>query len=169
MSVGGFDQHGGIPRGGDSGSQRAVALHATSVQVHRFEREVHMIRFSQRAVRSGLAALTIAAAGLLTACGPGAVKSTTVVLTGPHDEVEALMTQYKLQVPPARSRSEVLEDGRERTTVDLPKGLPLGQVVDLGKAAAKAGVNFEFSSGTKWGTDAPPDSPQPKRTGGPVA
>ena len=131
-----------------------------------------MIRFSQRALRTGLTAMALAAAGLLTACGPGAVKSTTVVLTGPPDKVDALMTQYKLRAPPARSRSEVLEDGRERATVDVPKSLPLGQVVDMGKAAAQAGVSFEFSSGTKWGADTPPDVPvknTPARRAGPIA
>uniref|UniRef100_B0SWW0 Uncharacterized protein n=1 Tax=Caulobacter sp. (strain K31) TaxID=366602 RepID=B0SWW0_CAUSK len=131
-----------------------------------------MIRFSKRALRSGLAALTIATAGLLTACGQGS-SSTSVVLIGPPDKVEALILQHKLLDSPVQAHSEKLPDGRERAVFNKPKGIPASRLVDLGKAAADAGVSFEFSSGTKWGSDAPaPADPQkspPARTGGPVA
>lgn len=129
-------------------------------------------------VHAGLTILAIAAAGLLTACGPGQSSSkTTVVLTGPTDKVEALIVQYKLRAPPAQAHAETLDGGRERVTVDLPKGLLIGDVIGLGKAAVAAGVNYDFSTGTKTTSgapetsDTPDDAPAktaPARTGGPV-
>ena len=126
----------------------------------------------KRAFRPAFVAIAFAVVGGLTACGPGPVRSTTVVLTGPPDKVHALMVEHKLLASPVQAHGEPLADGRERVTLNLPKGLPLGEVVDLGKAAAQAGVNFEFSSGTKWGSGAPAADAQkspPARTGGPVA
>jgi hypothetical protein len=114
-----------------------------------------MVRFDiRRASRSGLAALAIAAAGLLAGCGQGS-SSTSVVLTGPPDKVEALIAQYKLYESPVQAHAEKLADGRERAAFTKPGGLPAGELVGLGKAAAKAGVAFEFSSGAQWGSDSP--------------
>ncbi len=128
-----------------------------------------MIRLDiKRAGVAGLAALTIAATGLLAGCGQGS-NATHIVLIGPVDQVEALIAQYKLREPPVQSRVETLPDGRERVTLDRPKGLPVGELIDLGKTAAKTGVNFEFTSGTEWNSGAPgaePAKPAPKN--GPV-
>lgn len=107
-----------------------------------------------RPARRGLAALAIAAAGLLAACGQGS-SSTSVVLTGPPDKVETLIAQYKLYDPPVQTHLEKLADGRERAAFTKPGGLPAGELVGLGKAAAKAGVAFEFSSGARWDSDSP--------------
>jgi hypothetical protein len=134
-----------------------------------------MIRFNiRRTSRSGLAAVAIGAAGLLAACGQGS-SSTSVVLTGPPDKVEALITQYRLHDSPVQAHLEKLADGRERAAFTKPGGLPAGELVGLGKAAAKAGVAFEFSSGAKWGgasadasmktTPAPGPAPKPASSG----
>jgi hypothetical protein len=134
-----------------------------------------MARFDiRRTFRSGLAVLAIAGAGLLAACGPGS-SSTSVVLTGPPDKVEALITQYRLHDSPVQAHLEKLADGRERAAFAKPGGLPAGELVGLGKAAAKAGVAFEFSSGAKWGgasadasmktTPAPGPAPKPASSG----
>jgi len=104
-----------------------------------------------RARRSGLTVLAVAAAGLLAACGQGS-SSTSVVLSGPPDKVEALIAQHQLYAPPVQAHVEKLPDGRERAAFTKPGGLPAIRLVDLGKAAAKAGVAFEFSSGTQWGS-----------------
>jgi hypothetical protein len=122
-----------------------------------------MIRFDiARANRRALAALalTLAAAGLLAACGQGS-KSTSVVLLGPPDKVAALVLQHKLLETPVQAHMEKLPDGRERAAFSKPGGIPAGELVDLGKAAAKAGVNFEFSSGTQWGSGSPPPPSPP--------
>jgi hypothetical protein len=117
-----------------------------------------MARFDiKRTSRSGLAVLAIAAAGLLGACGQGS-SSTSVVLTGPPDKVEALIAQYKLYDSPVQAHLEKLADGRERAAFTKPGGVPAGELVGLGKAAAKAGVAFEFSSGAKWGSGASADA-----------
>ncbi|CAN7449643.1 hypothetical protein [Caulobacter sp. LjRoot300] len=112
---------------------------------------------ANRRARRGLAILAFAAAGLLAACGQGS-SSTSVVLTGPPDKVEALIAQYKLYDSPVQAHLEKLADGRERAAFTKPGGLPAGELVGLGKAAAKAGVAFEFSSGAKWGSDASADA-----------
>ncbi|HWW26250.1 MAG TPA: hypothetical protein VNZ85_10190 [Caulobacter sp.] len=123
---------------------------------------------TNRLARRGLAALAIAAAGLLAACGQGS-SSTSVVLTGPPDKVEALIAQYKLYDSPVQAHLEKLADGRERAAFTKPGGLPAGELVGLGKAAAKAGVAFEFSSGAKWGSDTSVKTPQaPKPASGAV-
>ncbi|TCS10232.1 hypothetical protein [Caulobacter sp. BK020] len=109
------------------------------------------------APRSSLAALAIAAAGLLAACGQGS-SSTSVVLTGPPHKVEALIAQYKLYDPPVQAHLEKLADGRERAAFTKPVGLSAVELIDLGKEAAKTGVAFEFSSGTKWGSGASADA-----------
>jgi len=130
-----------------------------------------MIRFDiQRASRSGLTALAITTAGLLAACGQGS-SSTTVVLTGPPDKVDALIAQHKLLGSPVQAQMEKLPDGRERAVFNKSKGVPAGQLVDLGKAAARAGVSFEFSSGTQWGSGSAGDRPDDASTKakGPVA
>ncbi len=130
-----------------------------------------MIRFNQRAFRCGLATLAIATASLLAACGQ-ASSSTSVVLTGPPDKVEALIVQHRLLDAPVQAHSEKLPDGRERAVFNKPKGLPAAELVNLGKAAADAGVSFEFSSGTQWGSGSSPDAPAkdtPARRTGPVA
>ena len=117
-----------------------------------------MMRTSR--ARQGPTILAVAAvAGLLAACGQGS-SSTNVVLTGPPDKVEALIAQHKLLDSPAQAHVEKLPDGRERATFNKPKGLPAGQLIDLGKAAAKAGVSFEFSSGTQWSSGPPADAPK---------
>ena len=126
----------------------------------------------QRRLRPLLTAAIVAAAGLLTACGPAPARSTTVVLTGPPDKVHALMVEHKLLASPVQAHGEPLVDGRERVTLNLPKGLPMGEVIALGKDAAKDGVNFEFSSGTKWRSDSSADAPvkdKPSRRDGPIA
>jgi hypothetical protein len=135
-----------------------------------------MVRFDiRRTFHSGLAALAIVAAGLLAACGQGS-SSTSVVLTGPPDKVEALIAQYKLYDSPVQAHLEKLADGRERAAFTKPGGLPAGELVGLGNAAAKAGVAFEFSSGAKWGsgasanasvktTPAPGPAPKPASSG----
>jgi len=134
-----------------------------------------MARFDiRRTFRSGLAVLAIAGSGLLVACGPGS-SSTSVVLTGPPDKVEALIAQYRLYDSPVQAHLEKLADGRERAAFAKPGGLPAGELVGLGKAAAKAGVAFEFSSGAKWGgasadasmktTPAPGPAPKPASSG----
>lgn len=111
-----------------------------------------MARFEIRpARRSGLVGMAFAAAGLLAACGQGS-SSTTVVLTGPPDKVEALIAQHQLYASPVQAHVEKLPDGRERAAFTKLGGLPAGALVDLGKAAAKVGVGFEFSSGTQWGS-----------------
>lgn len=127
---------------------------------------------AKRLSRLALAAVALLVSGGLTACGPGPVRSTTVVLTGPPDKVHALMVKHKLLASPVQAQGEPLADGRQRVTLNLPKGLPLGEVVDLGKAAAQAGVNFEFSSGTQWGSGASADGSvknTPPRRDGPIA
>ena len=117
--------------------------------------------------------VALAAASLLAACGPGqGSTSTNVVLTGPPDKVEALIARHKLLGSPVQAQMEKLDDGRERARFHLSKGLPMGEVIALGKDAAKDGVNFEFSSGTKWGSDSPADAPvkdKPPRRDGPIA
>ncbi len=136
-----------------------------------------MTRFDfQRAFR--LTALALATVGLLTACGPGqGSRSTTVVLTGPPDKVQALVDRYKLLESPSQAHMEKLADGRERATFNKPKGLPLGQLIDLGKDAARDGVSYAFSSGAQWDSAEPsqgapqpgePSSNPPARSGGPV-
>lgn len=130
-----------------------------------------MARFDiRRTFRSGLAVLAIAGAGLLAACGPGS-SSTSVVLTGPPEKVEALIAQYRLHDSPVQAHLEKLADGRERAAFTKPGGLPAGELVGLGKA----GVAFEFSSGAKWGgasadasmktTPAPGPAPKPASSG----
>ncbi|MBO9708648.1 MAG: hypothetical protein J7521_10575 [Caulobacter sp.] len=116
-----------------------------------------------------LTILGLAAAGLLAACGPGQGKNaTTVVLTGPPDKVQALMKQHDLLK--AQPKIEALEDGGQRATLDLPKGLPLGEIVQLGKDAAAAGVSYEFTSGTRWSSGGEGDPPEAaRRIKGPVA
>lgn len=136
-----------------------------------------MVEFDiRRTFRFGLVALAIAAAGLLAACGQGS-SSTSVVLTGPPDKVEALIAQYKLYDSPVQAHLEKLADGRERAAFTKPGGLPAGELVGLGKAAAKAGIAFEFSSGAKWGSGAsvdasvktaPAPGPAPKPVSGSV-
>ena len=109
--------------------------------------------------RLSLMAATVAVVGALAGCGPGqGSTSTTVALTGPPDKVEALVARYKSLAPPAEARKETLDDGRERASFHLPQGLPMGEVIALGKDAANTGVNYEFSSGTRWGSGDP--SPQ---------
>lgn len=123
-----------------------------------------------------LTAATLAAISALSACGPGqGSSSTTVVLTGPSDKVDALITRHKLLGSPAQAQMEKLDDGRERASFRLPKGLPMGEVIALGKDAAKDGVSYEFSSGTKWGSDAAnggpggdPEKAPSRSTGGPT-
>ena len=130
-------------------------------------------------IREALLPLAIAATGLLAGCGPGqGSSSTTVVLTGPPDKVDALVARHKPLAPPAQARKEALDDGRERASFHLPQGLPMGEVIALGKDAANTGVNYEFSSGTQWGSGdpssqaaPPPGDPArtpPARSGGPV-
>lgn len=113
-------------------------------------------------------AAALAIVGGLAACGPGPVKSTTVVLVGPPDKVQGLINRHKLLGPPVQARVEPLDGGRQRATLNLPKGLPLGEVVQLGKDAARDGVNFEFSSGTQWGEGTPaqggPDGNAPEQS-----
>ena len=131
-----------------------------------------------------LATATLAAVGALAGCGPGqGSSSTTVVLTGPPDKVSALIARHSQLGSPAQARVETLDDGRERANFHLSKGLPMGEVIALGKDAAKDGVSFEFSSGTKWGAGDPPQSTPsqepsqpgapakspPARSGGPIA
>jgi hypothetical protein len=114
--------------------------------------------------------LAIATAGLLAACGQGS-SSTTVVLTGPPDKVDALIVQHKLLGSPVQVQMEKLPDGRERAVFNKLGGVPAGQLVELGKAAAKAGVSFEFSSGTQWGSGSSAGAPvknTPARSKGPI-
>jgi len=123
----------------------------------------------ERAVRSALTTTVLAAACLLAACGQGS-KSTHVVLSGPADKVEALIAQHHLYATPVQAHVEKLPDGGERAVFDKPGGLPAGQLIALGKAAAKAGVNFEFSSGSQWSSGSPDAPGQPAaKPGGPVA
>jgi hypothetical protein len=76
-----------------------------------------------------------------------------------------------------QAQRDTLDDGQARATFHLAKGLPMGEVIALGKDAARTGVSYSFSSGTNWGSGSPPsssapgDPPQraPARTGGPVA
>lgn len=105
----------------------------------------------------GATILALGAAGLLAACGQGS-KSTSVVLSGPADKVEALIAEHHLYAAPVQAHVEKLPDGGERAVFDKPGGLPAGQLIALGKAAAKAGVSFEFSSGSQWssGTSSTP-------------
>jgi hypothetical protein len=114
-------------------------------------------------IRQALMPLAIAATGLLAACGPGqGSSSTTVVLTGPPDKVDALIVRHKLLGSPVQAQMEKLDDGRERARFHLSKGLPMGEVIALGKDAANTGVSYEFSSGAQWGSgDPPPVAPQP--------
>lgn len=123
--------------------------------------------------RLSLAATTLAAVGALAACGPGqGSSSTTVVLTGPADKVDALIARHKPLGPPVQAQIEKLDDGQERASFHLSQGLPMGEVIALGKDAANTGVSFEFSSGKQWGSgDAPADGQEkgpPARTGRPV-
>src|SRR6478752_9588543 len=103
--------------------------------------------------RIALGAASVAAAGLLAGCGQGS-SSTTVVLAGPTDKVEALIAQHHLYAAPVQSHVEKLPDG-ERAVFTKPGGISAGQLVALGKAAARAGVSFEFSSGSQWGSGEP--------------
>jgi hypothetical protein len=112
----------------------------------------------QRRIRPALITLALIAAGLVAACGQSS-SSTTVVLTGPPDKVAALVAQHKALAPPVPARVETLGDGRERAAFHLPKGLPMGEVIALGKDAAKVGVSYEFSSGTNWNAGSPADPP----------
>ena len=136
-----------------------------------------MAQFDLR--RLSLMAATVAVIGALAACGPGqGSSSTTVVLTGPPDKVDALVARHKPLAPPAQARKETLDDGRERASFHLPQGLPMGEVIALGKDAANTGVNYEFSSGTQWGSGDPsspaaaspsdPAKSPPARSNGPV-
>jgi hypothetical protein len=119
-----------------------------------------------RSFRAVLAVLVLVAAGGLTACGQSS-SSTSVVLVGQPDKVEALIAQHKLLDAPVQSHVEKLPDGRERAAFNKPQGLSAGQLIGLGKAAAEAGVSFEYASGTQWSAGDPQKSP-PARTGGPV-
>lgn len=112
---------------------------------------------------------TLVAVGLLAACGQGS-KSTSVVLSGPADKVEALIAQHHLYAAPVNAHVEKLPDGGEKASFHKPGGIPAGELLDLGKAAAKAGVSFEFSSGSEWnsGSSNAPGKTTPK-PGGPVA
>ncbi len=101
----------------------------------------------------GATILALGAACLLAACGQGS-KSTSVVLSGPADKVEALIAEHHLYAAPVQAHVEKLPDGGERASFNKPGGLPAGQLIALGKAAAKVGVNFEFSSGSQWGSGA---------------
>jgi hypothetical protein len=132
---------------------------------------------AKRLVRPCLIALV--AAGLLSACGQGS-SATTVVLSGPHDKVAALVARHKALAPPVQAQVEALDDGGERATFHLPKGVPFGEVVALGKDAARTGVNYNFSSGTNWSAggaiderpaqpSAPPAVKSPARSAGPIA
>lgn len=134
-----------------------------------------MVRLDFR--RMALTAATVALVGVLCACGPVGSSSTTVVLTGPPDKVDAMVARHAQLGPPAEARKETLGDGSERASFHLPKGLPMGEVIALSKEAARDGVSFEFSSGTQWGSDAPgqggPATSDPAKTparpaGGPV-
>jgi len=124
-------------------------------------------------------AAALAVVGLLAGCGPGSgSSSTTVVLTGPPDKVDALIARHAQLGAPAQALKDKLDDGRERASFHLSKGLPMGEVIALGKDAANTGVNFEFSSGTQWGSGEAPSQgafPQgdpaanpPARSKGPV-
>jgi len=130
-------------------------------------------------IRQALMSLAIAATGLLAACGPGQGSSaTTVVLTGPPDKVDALILRHKLLGSPVQAQMEKLGDGRERARFHLSKRLPMGEVIALGKDAARDDVSFEFASGTQWGSGDPqsqaappggdPATRPPARSGGPV-
>ncbi|WP_165190234.1 hypothetical protein [Caulobacter soli] len=119
-----------------------------------------------RSFCSIVAVLALVTAGGLAACGQSS-SSTSVVLEGPPDKVEALIAQHRLLEAPVQSHVEKLPDGRERAAFNKPKGLPAGDLIALGKAAAGAGVNFEYSSGTQWSAGDAQKSP-PARTGGPV-
>jgi len=127
--------------------------------------------------RLSLAAAALAMVGGLAACGPGPNRSTTVVLVGPTDKVDALVARHAALGPPAQARKEKLDDGRERASFHLSKSLPMGEVIALGKEAARDGVNFEFSSGSQWGSAAPgqgdpapsgPATSPAKPSGGPI-
>lgn len=108
--------------------------------------------------RLSVALAIVATVGLLAGCGPGqGSSSTTVVLTGPRDKVQALMDQHKLLARPVvKAQVEPLEGDREKVTLNLPRGLPLGEVIGLGQDAAKAGVSYEFLSGSQWGSQQDP-------------
>lgn len=111
--------------------------------------------------------VALAAAGLLAACGPGS-KSTSVVLSGPADKFEALIAQHHLYAAPVNADVEKLPDGGERASFQKPGGLPAGELIALGRAAAKVGVSFEFSSGSKWNSGSSEVSGKTKPAG-PVA
>ena len=115
-----------------------------------------MIRFHIR--RAALAGAALAAAGLLAACGQSS-SATNIVLEGPTDQVEALVTRHQLMAQPVQAHVEKLPDGRERAAFRRAKGLPAGELIVLGEAAAKAGISFEYSSGTQWGSGSPGDAP----------
>lgn len=132
-------------------------------------------------LRSVLTATALAVACLLAGCGQGST-TTKVVLTGPVDKVEALIAEHKLLKAPVQAHVEKLPDGRERAIFIKVGAAPAPELIDLGKAAAKAGVSLEFSSGTQWGSasspqgaspqTAPPADPAaspPARNKGPVA
>ena len=133
-----------------------------------------MIGFDiKRARRASLVALAVAAIGLLAGCGPSqGSSSTSIALTGPADKVHALIDRHKLLNGSVQAHAEALDGGRERTQLDLPKGLPAGQMIDLGKDAMRNGVSFEFNSSSQWNSERPagarPEG-QPARKGGPVA
>ena len=129
--------------------------------------------------RLPLRAAALLAVGALAACGPGQGSSaTTVVLTGPPDKVDALILRHKLLDSPVQAQMEKLGDGRERARFHLSKSLPMGEVIALGKDAARDDVSFEFASGTQWGSGDPPSqaappggdpaTSPPARSGGPV-
>jgi hypothetical protein len=129
-----------------------------------------MTRFDN-ARRFALGVAAVTAAGLLAACGQGAT-TTKVVLTGPTDKVEALIAQHKLLKAPVQAQVEKLPDGREHAVFVKVGAGPASELIDLGKAAAKAGVSLEFSSGTQWGVGSPGEAPTkaaPASKAGPVA
>lgn len=99
----------------------------------------------------GATILALGSACLLAACGQGST-TTKVVLTGPADKVEALIAQHKLSKAAVQAHVEKLPDGRERAVFIKVGAAPAAELIDLGKAAAKAGVSLEFSSGTQWGS-----------------
>jgi len=117
-------------------------------------------------LRAALTTAALAAACLLAACGQGS-QSTHVVLSGPADKVEALIAQHHLSAAPVQAHVEKLPDGGERAVFDKPGGLPAGQLIALGKAAAKAGVDFEFSSGSQWSAGSSSTQGAPPRAASP--
>jgi len=111
--------------------------------------------------------IAVTAAGLLAACGQGS-KSTSVVLSGPTDKVEALIADHHLYAAPVNAHVEKLPDGGEKASFRKPGGMPVGELIALGRAAARAGVGFEFSSGSEWSSGSSSLSGKTKPNG-PVA